>query len=136
MRFILTVFILALLAAPSFADALRLNDIVVGIDRAEPEAPVFPLRALSGYGALYLEPLKLNISKNCAKFIRVETDKLTCAPFGNESQRFTFATFGTRKPEDDSSWVAVFLQYNTDRVTLKSVADTQSDTFRYFLEIQ
>lgn len=138
MKKYLFIFTLLLVACASFAadNKLCLNDIVVGYDM---DGPVYPMQAISGYGELYLEPLKLNFNEICnSKTITVNMRdrKLECSPAGDKSKKFVFATFQSTQKESDSEWTVVFLTYDRNKVELIATPNVATEQFDYFLDIQ
>ncbi len=127
---------LALFAMPAFAK-LELTDIVVGYDFAEGDY-LFPMKATSGYGELYIDRVNVAISSNCRGHITVEKNAVFCAPNGNLSKKFSFATFARKQQgsDMDASWTVIFLNWDRTRVTLKAKANSAQERFEYTLDIR
>jgi len=125
-----------------YAEAVSLKDIVVGIHPSETSYALFPMRALSGYGELYLEPFHgLTLSEDCSReniLVDREEETVSCLPSGDEDQAFVFARFSEeRRPrrESDSGWLVVFLDFDLERVKLVATPNLETQRFEYRLEL-
>jgi len=127
---------LFLFAVPAFAK-LELSDIVAGYDGAEGDYQ-FPMKATTGYGELYIDPIQINISSNCRGHISVRTGTLTCSPNGDASKKFAFAKFARKQQgsDMDASWTVIFLDWDHSRVTLRAKANRAQERFEYTLDIR
>lgn len=114
---------------------MQLRDVVVGYDASEGDF-TFPLAAISHSGELYLEQVRITVSKNCKNNIFVRDQRLHCAPYGDKSKAFVFATFAERRAEsDESGWFAYFLKYDSSKVRFKALKHHRGGHISYYLTI-
>lgn len=112
--------------------ATRLDDIVAARDSG---SVAFPLRAVRTEGRLELDGSGLSVSPNCASHLYVHESRICCAPHGDKGRAFLVASFSREEPEAGTGRTAIFLDYEQDRVSIRSESGQAGAQRRDVLEI-